>query len=464
MTFEAVTRGIQQTSPLVLQGRNMAMEEIARKQSLQRYDQQQFLQALMGMAGFMRQREKDEAAAGQQTIENERADQQLKMQQNESAAKVAQMAVQNKWTETQIGRVADSMGLEQDMLRAQIAAISGGEERADQQLGLQERQLQMQEKESYARILQMGKDLQLSDMQLMKAAEMQGLDAERMKAETDALRGGERRADEQNVRQGEAHKMSMDRGGVALGMSQAQLDDFLASEGYRRESEELGLDQMRSDLRVSEGTEGYRTDAAKYQAERLRNEADIALFQAEQAQRDDEFRKQLLELPPGSPEAIALMERYDPYVALDLHKMERALTQAQELQLSPAQTKEQVLGLVNEAREKAALKFQEFKAEESRLGAGLLGGEQQMREYTALAKHIKTLDAMAANLQSMDVSKFTGGAQTFFFDQYQNALAPGEPIEQTQNALAPGEPIEQTTTPSYYRGVLRTEAGEPEGS
>ena len=56
-------------------------------------------------------------------------------------------------------------------------------QRADQQLGLQERQVAMQENESYAKILQMGKDLELSDMQLMKAAEMQGLDAQRMQAE-----------------------------------------------------------------------------------------------------------------------------------------------------------------------------------------------------------------------------------------------------------------------------------------
>lgn len=450
MTFEAVTRGIQQTSPLVLQGRNMAMEEIARKQSLQRYDQQQFLQALMGMAGFMRQREKDEAAAGQQTIENERADKQLKMQQNESAAKVAQMAVQNKWTETQIGRVADSMGLEQDMLRAQIAAISGGEERAVEQL-------QMQQNESAARIAQMAVEGGWKKAQINEMEGMLGLRQGMLQAQIDALRGGEQRADEQNVRQGEAHEMNMDRLGVALGMDQAQLDDFLASEGYRRESEELGLGQMRSDLRVSEGTEGYRTDAAKYQTDRLRNEADIALFQVEQAQRENEFRKQLLELPPGSPEAIGLISQNNPRAAVDLYQMEAQLSAMQaQSPVSPAETKEVVLGQLRKAREDANLKFQEFR-EKAASGLSALNGEEK-REYTALEGHIKALEAMAASLETAPIGDFsTGLSESIYFKYYQEALAPGGVLGDTSGGGSGGRPVRKPNE-SAAEYKLRLEA------
>lgn len=119
MTFEAVTRGIQQTNPLVLQGRNMAMEEVARRQNLQRYDQQQFLQALMGMAGYMRQREQDQAAATQQDVVNNREDARLAMD-------LANAAAQRGLTDAQTKTMLDTLGLKTDLLGAQVESVQAG--------------------------------------------------------------------------------------------------------------------------------------------------------------------------------------------------------------------------------------------------------------------------------------------------------------------------------------------------
>lgn len=146
MAFENLVPGIQNLPGLVNQSKAIALQDAGRRQNLQRMDQQQFAQALMGALGFMQQGQQMEAQQGQQTIENTRAD------------------------------------------RGQ---------------DLQERQVTMQENESYAKLAQMGKDLELSDMQLKKAAELQGLDGERLLAEIANIKtdtaGEQVRQDQSNI-------------------------------------------------------------------------------------------------------------------------------------------------------------------------------------------------------------------------------------------------------------------------
>ena len=139
MAFQNLTPGIQNLPGLVNQSKAIGLQEAGRRQQLQRMDQQQFSQFLMSALGFMQQGQQMEAQQGQQTIDNERADAQLQMQQSESAAKLLQMGKDLELSDAQLMKAAELQGLDAEMMQAQIDNVrtgTAGEEQRQEHAGL----------------------------------------------------------------------------------------------------------------------------------------------------------------------------------------------------------------------------------------------------------------------------------------------------------------------------------------